>query len=88
MVIHQKDAMLFLSCIFCVHFVVVIRNVTTIDNLHKETNQQRSGEEKPFTCRFAAGSALRNYPALLEITGRCETRGVYAPQGRSDSPRV
>ena len=24
---------------FYVHFVVVIRDVTTIDNLHKETNQ-------------------------------------------------
>ena len=48
---------------------------------------------QPFTRRFAAGSTVSNYPALLKITGRCETRtplrGVYTPlAGCSDSPRA
>ena len=29
--------------------------------------------------------SIRRFPVLLEITGRCETRGVYAPQGCSNS---
>jgi hypothetical protein len=31
------------------------------------------------------GPAVQGYPALLKITGRCKTRGVYAPQGCSNS---
>ena len=49
----------------------------------QKTNQQRSGEKgsRP----LAASLLVCGFPVLLEITGRCETRGVYAPQGCSNS---
>jgi hypothetical protein len=37
----------------------------------KKTNQQRSGERK---CSRSRGSLAANFPVLLKMTGRCETR--------------
>jgi len=47
--------------------------------LHKETNQQRSGEESA-ACSF--GSTASNCPVLLKITGRLRN------SLRSNSPRA
>jgi hypothetical protein len=38
----------------------------------KEKEQKRKGSQ-------SFGLPAADYPALLNITGRCETRGVYTP---------
>jgi hypothetical protein len=50
-----------------------------------KTNQQRSGEKGS---RSLGPAICGTYPVLLKITGCCGTRGVYAPQGCTDSPRA
>jgi len=49
--------------------------------LPKETNQRKGS----LSLAASLLSAFGGYPVLLKKTGRCETRGVYAPQGCSDS---
>jgi len=45
--------------------------------------QKKKNQKEKAAVHLAFG-----YPVLLKITGRCETHGVHAPLGCSNSPRA
>jgi len=51
----------------------------------KKTNQKKG---QPIIRRFTAVPLSAEFPTQLKKDGRCGTRGVYAPQGCSNSPRA
>jgi len=60
-------------CVYYVHFVVVIRDVTTIDSLYKETNQRKYSR--------SLGLLLADYPVLL-TKNRRHRKVANAPPSR------